>query len=219
MYGRRIELGPIVVIFLIVFILTAVITADIRIKDSLLNLAKAEAQVTGAEIINQVVNEQVVSTVQYADIVSIHKDEHGKIALIQLDTFMLNKIMSNIVIEVAQSLGQMEANVLEIPLGQLTGSELLAGYGPKLNVKTIPAGQIHVEVMNKFEQAGINQTRHMIYFEIKCSMLVAVPFMKDEVEVKTTVPLAESIIVGDVPQTYVNFSGDSSLLYPLIKGD
>ena len=137
--------------------------------------------------------------------------------LIQPNTIMLNKIMASTVLEVSNSMGQMRDNTISVPLGQLSGIHLLSGYGPRMKVKIIPTGQVHVEVQDKFEQAGINQTRHLIYFDIKALIQVAVPFMKETVDVSTVIPLAETIVVGDVPQTYVNFTGGGELLYPYIK--
>lgn len=219
MYGPRFRWKAALFIVLLIFLITAIISTDIRIKSSLLELAKARVQVTGMENINRIVNEKVVSDVQYGDMVSIHKDAQGKIVLIQPNTIMLNKIMSSTVLEVSHSLGEMQEDIIGIPIGQLTGSDLLAAYGPKIKVKTIPAGQVQVNVLNKFEQAGINQTRHLIYFEIKNKIKIAVPFMAEEVEVMAVIPLAETIIVGEVPQTYVNFRGNSEMLYPLVEGN
>ena len=81
-------------------------------------------------------------------------------------------------------------------------------------VKVIPASQIYVAVDDKFEQAGINQTRHRIYMQVKTRIKMAVPFMYKDLNVVTTIPMAETIIVGNVPQTYVNLNGSANTLYP-----
>ena len=162
------------------------------------------------------INEKIVSQIEYQDIVLVHKDETGKIVLIQPNTIMLNQIMSRTLMEVTDYMGQLQNETIEIPAGELTGSKLLAGYGPKMRVKVIPTGQVHINVLNKFDQAGINQTRHLIYFEVKNKMKIAVPFFNDEIQVSSTIPLAETIIVGDVPETYVDFKGESQMLYPFI---
>ncbi len=216
MYGPRFRLMPILSIILIVILLTSIGFADLRIKKSLLTLASAEAQTTAAETINRIINDKVVSGLEYDDIVTVHKDEQGKIVLIQPNTIMLNQVMSSTVIEVAQSLGQMKDNTIEIPLGEMSGIDLLAAYGPRMKVRIIPAGQVHVNILNEFQQAGINQTRHFIYFEVRSNIMVAVPFMEKELEVLAVIPMAETIIVGDVPETYVNFRGAPEMMYPLI---
>lgn len=201
-------------IFIMIF---SVFYIDFKIKASLIEIAKAKVQLTGAKVINQVINEKVVSQVEYKDIVYVHKDDKGRIALIQPNTLILNQIMTSAVIEITNYLEEMENDYIQIPLGQITGSSLLSGYGPLMKVKIIPTAEIHVEVLNKFEQAGINQTRHLIYFQIDNNLQIAVPFLQEKVEVVTTIPLAETIIVGDVPDTYVDFKGANEMLYPFIE--
>jgi hypothetical protein len=84
-------------------------------------------------------------------------------------------------------------------------------------VKIIPAKQVTVEVENRFEQAGINQTRHLINFKINSRIKIAVPLVDKDVEVATTIPLADTIIVGSVPDTYLNFTAPGETLAPLLK--
>ncbi|QGT99705.1 hypothetical protein SYNTR_1112 [Candidatus Syntrophocurvum alkaliphilum] len=214
---RRINYLPIILVSLIVFIMF-IFAMDIKMKSSILEIAQSKAQLRGMEKINHVINEEIVSNIEYEDIVYIHKDNDGKITMIQPNTIKLNQIMARTMIKVTHSLEEMTDDSFAIPMGQLTGSKILAGYGPKVKIKMIPASKVYVELLNKFEHAGINQTRHLIYFNIRSDITVAVPFLNQQVDVATTIPLAETIIVGDVPKTYVNFSGAENLLEPLIKG-
>lgn len=216
MLGRR-SASPLLIVVIIAALLVSFLVLDLKLKASTIAIARAQAQVIGVRLINNIVNEKIASQVSYNDLVMVHKDNNGRIVLIRPNTIMLNKIMATTVLEISNSMGQMQGSAINIPLGQLSGSNLLAGYGPKIQVKIIPAGQVHVEVHDKFEQAGINQTRHLIYFNIKAAIQVAVPLMKEYVEVNTTIPLAETIVVGDVPQTYVNMTGGGELIYPYIK--
>jgi len=217
MYGPRFRLMPILSIILIVILLTSMVMADLRIKRSLLTLAGAEAQAAGVETINRIINDKVASELEYEDIVTVHKDGQGRIVLIQPNTIMLNRVMNSTMMEIARYLGQMKDNTIEIPLGQLSGIDLLAARGPRIKVTVIPAGQVNVNVINEFQQAGINQTRHLIYFEVRSNITMAVPFLEREYEVMAVIPMTETIIVGEVPETYVNFLGESEWMYPLLN--
>ncbi len=217
MYGPRFRVMPILGVILIVILLTSIVFADLRVKKSLLTLASAEAQAAGTETINRIINDKVVSGLAYDEIVAVHKDGQGKIVLLQPNTIMLNQVMSRTVYELSEYMGQMKDETIEIPLGELSGIDLLAAHGPRMKVNVIPAGQVHVNVLNDFQQAGINQTRHLIYFEVRSNIKVAVPLMEKEVEVLAVIPMVENIIVGDVPETYVNFRGISEAIYPLIS--
>lgn len=217
MYSR-INWSAVLALLFIISLILSFLYVDFRLKASILEIAKSRAQVAQSERISQIVNEQVVAQFDYQDIVEIHKDNQGRIVLIQPNTVILNKMMSSTVREVSASLRNMEEQSLQIPLGEVTGSKVLAGYGPRMKVRIIPVGQVHVSVLNKFDQAGINQTRHLIYFNIENTMKVAVPFMDEEIKVSAVVPLAETIIVGTVPDTYVGWSGTpTELLYPLLQ--
>lgn len=204
-------------IIIAVSLMAVTIIVDIKIKSSILQLARSKAQLTETAAINRIVNEKVVNDIEYQELVTVHKDGQGRIVMIQPNTIMLNKIMTQTVIEVAEASEQMRADSISIPAGQLLGPAFLAGYGPKFKVKIIPAGEVQVNVLNKFDQAGVNQTRHLIYFKINSNIKIAVPYLDETIRVSTVIPLAETIIVGEVPKTYLNFTGNSKdSLYPLM---
>ncbi|MDD4402807.1 MAG: sporulation protein YunB [Desulfitobacteriaceae bacterium] len=203
-------------LIIIVVVLILAIVIDVRIKSSILQLAKSKAQLSETAAINRIVNERVVNDIEYQDLVTVHKDSQGKIVMIQPNTIMLNKIMTRTVIEVADETAQIREDRIDIPAGQLLGPAFIAGYGPKFKVKIIPAGEVKVNVLNKFDQAGVNQTRHLIYFQIDSNIKIAVPYLDETIKVSTVIPLAETIIVGEVPKTYLNFSGNKDSLYPLM---
>jgi sporulation protein YunB len=72
-------------------------------------------------------------------------------------------------------------------------------------VTVISMGTVQVQVVDKFEQAGINQTRHMVYLVATTQIRIVVPLVSKSVSVNTQVPIAEYVVVGDVPSTYVQF--------------
>jgi sporulation protein YunB len=204
-------------ITLIFIIICIFLIIDYKLNASIIEIAKAKAQTTVVQDINTVVNQEIVSQIKYQDIVDIHKDKEDRIVLIQPNTIVLNRMMAATSFEVAKSLDNLSAENIEIPLGQITGSKILAGYGPLMKARIITVGQVYVDVLNKFEEAGINQTRHLIYFNISSKVKIAVPFLNEEINVSTTIPLAETIIIGEVPETYVSVSDDKVPIYPFIK--
>jgi len=203
-------------IIIIVAVLIISITIDVKIKSSVLQLARSKAQLSETAAINRIVNERVVNDIEYQDLVAVHKDDQGRIVMIQPNTIMLNKIMTQTVIEIADVTADMREDSIIIPSGQLLGFSFIAGYGPKLKVKILPAGEVKVNVLNKFDQAGVNQTRHLIYFKIDSNIKIAVPYLDETIHVSTVIPLAETIIVGEVPKTYLNFGENKDSLYPLM---
>lgn len=215
--GHKMKMTGIAV--LIFIFIGSLIWFDIRIKASVLAIARSKVQLSETETINQIINREVVAKTRYEDLVEIHKDKNGRVVLLQPNSILINKIVSSTTARVSESLGNMREESVSIPMGQISGATLLAGYGPKIKVKIIPCGQVHVDIVNQFDEAGVNQTRHLIYCQIKTSLKVAVPLMDEDITVSTKVPLAETIIIGDVPRTYVNYKDKQQLPYSVINED
>ena len=95
---------------------------------------------------------------------------------------------------------------IKIPIGQITKSKILSNLGPKINVSVLPIGAVDVNIGEAFEEAGINQTRHKVFINIKTWMRVAVPLISSSIETSTQIPLTETIIVGNVPSAIINLN-------------
>lgn len=181
---------------------------DSLLQPTLFTIAKAKAFHLATDIMNQTVHDNLTKQqLSYQDIINIHKDEKGKIVMVQADTIRINKISNEITLKVQQALRDINEQKIGIPLGQLFGFHLLAALGPEFNVRMIPVGVIRVDIIDKFEGAGINQTRHLIWLDLSSEFQIAIPLYKEVFIVNTKVPLAESIIVGDVPPALVTMRG------------
>jgi sporulation protein YunB len=202
--------------YIVVFVavLALIFTLDVRLRSSILELAQAKVQLQTVELINTVIQEEIAAQADYQDLFTIHKDSEGRIVMIQANTQHISAMVAQTSAEVARRLNVMGDGYIGIPLGQLTGSQLLSAYGPKLKVKILPAGQVDVQVENSFESAGINQTRHIVHFRVNTTVTIAVPYLASAVEATADIPLAETIIVGQVPNTYMQWDAQSQSLSP-----
>ncbi|RYD06817.1 hypothetical protein N752_02110 [Desulforamulus aquiferis] len=181
---------------------------DKFLQPTLFAIARVKAVNLATEILNQTVQEKLVNQrVQYQDIVQIHKDDKGKIVLMQADTIKLNKISNEITLKVQETLRNLDNESIGIPLGQLLGIHLIAARGPELNVRMIPVGTVRVDIIDRFEGAGINQTRHLIWLDLSSEFQIAIPLYNEIFNISTKVPLVESIIIGDVPPALVTLPG------------
>ena len=68
-----------------------------------------------------------------------------------------------------------------------------------------------VDYATEFESTGINQTRHRIYIIVTTDIKLIVPLVSEEIRVTTNIPIAETIIIGDVPEQFVNVPDDEIL--------
>ncbi|AEG60667.1 sporulation protein YunB [Desulforamulus ruminis] len=184
------------------------IFTDRVLQPSIFTIARVKAIHLATEILNETVRDRMAKQpVHYQDLIHIHKDSSGKIVMIQADTVKINQLSTDMTLKVQEALRKIDNQSINIPLGQLLGFQLLAALGPELNVRLIPVGIVRVDIIDKFEGAGINQTRHLIWMDLTSEFQIAVPLHKEVFKVSVKVPLAESIIVGDVPPALISMPG------------
>lgn len=172
---------------------------------TLYEMAEVRATQMATEVINNAVRAKMAEEgAGYQELVEIHKDTAGRIVLIQANTVRLNRIAAGTTLAAQAALTRLQGESFHIPLGQVTGVYFLAKMGPNIRVDVVPLGTVQAEVVDRFEQAGINQTRHSIYLHYCTDVRIVVPLRSGRVSVATQVPLAESVIIGEVPSTYVS---------------
>jgi sporulation protein YunB len=205
---RREKIKKYIFIFIIIFILSKLIGSFIYIDNKLRPTITVIAETKAEELANKSINKAVASiidnNIKYEDLISVKSGENGKIAMMQANSVIMNDIASKIALEIQSEMKKIKTTSTYIPIGTAIGSPLLAKYGPKIKVSIEPIGTVYVDFGTDFESSGINQTRHRIYLKAKTQVKVVVPLTTSTKEVKTQIPICETIIVGDVPQSYVN---------------
>ena len=124
------------------------------------------------------------------------------LSMVESDTSKINLITSELLINVQNSLNNDYPAKLYIPLGSLTDYYLLSSSGPVIPVKIIPISVVNCKIEDAFESVGINHTKHKIYLKIWVKMHYRGFLLNEREIIETTVPIAETIISGDVPQYY-----------------
>lgn len=147
---------------------------------------------------------------QYDDFVNVQRDNNGNIRTISLNMVNVNTLKSSMALTIQQELGSSHKQT-GVPLGTLLGADLLRGHGPKIPLKISVLGNTTVDLKSTFDSAGINQTRHQIYLEITTGVYAYLTGVSSTETVTTTIPVAETVIVGEVPQMYANLSQDSGI--------
>ena len=127
--------------------------------------------------------------------------------MISANVITVNEIISDVAIKVQEELSKVENNSFNIKLGSLTGSRILAGRGPNIEIKIDVIGDLDTDLRSEFEARGINQTLHKMYLQVQCHVIILTPFKTIEEEISNQVLLAESVIIGTTPNTYYNFDG------------
>lgn len=211
-YRKRSKLPTILLILILIITLTVVYLFSIverNLHPTIVQMAESKANLIANEAIHKVLYEKVLADINYSDLIHVHKDTQQRITMMQANTIKISRIVSQANLEIKDSLRHLEDETFDIPLGQALDSQILANYGPKIKVKIVPVGTVDVRFRDGFEEAGINQVRHILYLDIKTTVKIVVPLVTKDIAVDNRIPIAETIIVGDVPQTYFGLSNDN----------
>ena len=177
---------------IILLALTALLAAILlHLRPMLENLATARCANTVSRIVVAAVNDAV---------------ENGRVTALSSNMAEFNRLQTAVADDVLARLSQVSASELAVPLGTLTGSPLLAGRGPKLTVKMETIGTATAKFRDKFTAAGINQTKHQILLDVDVRVSILLPGITTYTKVSNEISVAETVIVGGVPQTYTYFS-------------
>lgn len=206
MLGRRSTKPKIIIGALILLLLFSLSFVERSLRKTIETVAEAQGAWTASNAINVAVLEKVSANITYTDLVKPEKDINNQIVFMQINTVLVNKIKSEAELEIQNSLQQLEQNRINIPFGQIFGVKLLSNLGPSIRMLLVPIGVVHIDVEDTFEAAGINQTRHRVYLSVKSEVKVVFPLINATVPVDTRIPLADAIIVGPVPQVYLEGS-------------
>jgi len=148
----------------------------------------------------------------YDSLVVIMRDENGKIVTINSNSATINMLALELTQKAQDALTQMGFNGIDIPIGSFSGMPIFTGRGPKINVKMLPIGNIYCKFESTFTSAGINQTNHKIYLKVFSSVSVILPTANQIIETETDIMISESIIVGEIPETYLYSNNIDDLL-------
>ena len=168
------------------------------------SLCKDRAVKIATEILNEE-STKVLKKYDYKDIVTITKNEENNI--LKTDVQVINQIASDLSLQVTKRLKDLSNDKIEIPIGAISGNKYLSGMGPGINITIIPSGTVTTELKTEFKVQGINQTIYRIYLEVVCNERILTSYNTIDTKITNQVLLVETVIVGNVPETYYNLEG------------
>ena len=206
---KKTEFKPIILVIisiLLVFILS-IFLYDKKIYPAVLQVAESLIKADTIECISKTSMELFDEEFNYDEMIIIDKDNEGNINMIRANTVKLNYLTSRLSIRCNEELQKMGEVGVEVPLGWMTDNSAFYEFGPDINVKIDPIGNMKVSYESKFESAGINQTRHKIYLNVEARVRMKIPLNSKEQVVTCQIPVAETIIVGKTPNTAIDLGG------------
>ena len=177
-----------------------------------LTLASAKAEVLAVQALNQAAEALIADGISYDSLVHVTLGEDGSVRLLQANTAGMNSLASRASLTAQAKLEALQDQTVSVPLGSALGVTLLAGTGPRIQVHMLPVGAVVTAYETEFTSAGINQTRHRVLLTMRAQVRLVLPTGASGVEAVTQVAVAESIIVGQVPDSFVIVGDDTDLL-------
>ena len=203
--GRQRVLIWLTVIFTLLLALTVAVV--LHMKPVVVDLATARTSNAVNRIVVAAVNDAVDSgRIDYEQLVDFDKDADGHVTALRSNMAEFNRLQASIADDILQRMAEVSSTDLAIPIGTLTGSPLLAGRGPCLRVRMQSVGTATARFDNQFSSAGINQTRHRIILDVDVHVSILLPGLTTYTKVSNEISVAETVIVGGVPDTYTYFS-------------
>jgi sporulation protein YunB len=178
--------------------------ADRTVATALVAIAEQEARRRAIMAIDRLVLSRINQGARPEELVIFDKDQSGRVAAYRIDTARVNEMAALGAEAVRMEFDQLVGKRFGIPLGDLTGFRFLAGTGPTIPVMLAHTGSINTELKQEFAAAGINQTRHRIWLEADVVVRVVLPLVAKEIHVIGNVPITDTVIVGPVPESFVN---------------
>ena len=168
------------------------------------DLAQSAAEKHLLEIVNREVgNMAKEGLLSYDSMVSVIRSASGQAVYLEVNTEKLNQIKSLLVERIDRALEENKKIKLSIPFGSISGWNLFSGYGIPVKMKIHPIGMTEGEIRTELQDCGINQTRHLIQVEIYARLLIVLPGGNTRAETRVTLPLGERVLVGDVPEIFL----------------
>ena len=184
---------------------TSMITLlEAKLRPVVAEIASAQAQNTMTAVVEGAVTADLAArNVSYADFITIQRDGGGAITALTTDMARMNLLRAELTAAILESIAGVDVSDIEVPLGSLFDLEPLWAKGPSLRARAMTVGTVRTEFDSQFTSAGVNQTLHRIWLEVDVPMTLLLPGGEVETALHTRLCVAETVIVGQVPDTYL----------------
>ncbi len=195
------------IIFCIVIVsVTLYMIFDWYMRTVFSTIAMEESTKILSDCLDDALSETITGGISYEDLVTIRQDEFGNIILVQSNTIKMNIIASDAVKAAEEKLKTKGANGIQIPFGYLVGGQLFSESLPNVTVHFRQVGNVTSSFSSSFTSAGINQTIHTVNLTLNVDALLLIPNNNMNINTNITVPVCETIIIGNVPTEYWNYN-------------
>ena len=205
---RRLQRFMIKSLLVVLVLLVVLALLRSRLYPVIRSLAETQVKNTASDLINDAIAEQIAAgNIQYDRIVYFEKDLNGRITALKTNIGEINRLKTDVLNIINDEILSTDESSLGVAIGSLFLPEFLSGKGPKLPVKILVIRNSEADFYSDFSAAGINQTLHKLNMEVFLDVTVLVLGSTAEFTISSHMVVAETVIVGDVPETYLQTGG------------
>lgn len=179
-----------------------------RLWPVVLELAQTQVTNTTSDLINDAISKQITNgNIQYDRLVYFEKDLNGRITALKTNMSEVNRLKTDILNLINDDILAQDTQQLGVPLGSLFFPEFFSGRGPSIPVRILSIRNSDARFQSEFSQAGINQTLQKLQMDVCVDVTIFVLGQTGSFTVDTQMVVAETVIVGDVPDTFLQSGG------------
>ena len=183
-----------------------------RYQAVITTLAQTQVKNATSDLINDAIDRQITDgTIQYDRMVYFEKDLEGKITALKTNMSEVNRLKTNLLNLINDEILAMDSGHLGIPIGSLVLPELFGGKGPAIPVQILTIRNSEANFFSEFSQAGINQTLQKLNMQVSVDVAVLVLGKVEDFTISSQVVIAETVIVGQVPEMFLQTGGNYEL--------
>ena len=191
---------------LMLVLAAAFLLIDRNFRPLVFSLAEARSAAMATRALNGALTEALEDGVEYDDLMNVRMDDSGQVSLLSANTMRMNALADRAGDAALRKLETVSAQKVYVPLGAALGLTLFAGRGPRIPISIVPVGTVQTDFETEFEACGINQTRHKVYLQLSASIRIVIPTGAKTTNVSANMLVAESIIIGKVPESFVGYN-------------
>ena len=178
--------------------------------DGAATLARIQVMNVTSDLINEAIDRQIEEgSIAYDRMVYFEKDLDGRITALKTNMGLINRLKTDTLGRINDEIMALDPDHIGIPLGSLFLPEVLAGKGPKIQIRVLSIRNSEAEFHSNFSEAGINQTLHQLAMTVRVDVAVLVLGKTESFAVESEVVVAQTVIVGAVPETYLQTGGNN----------
>ncbi len=198
-----------IAVFLLILSIVLFFVLRSSYRDVISELAETQVRNTTSDLTNDAIAKQIAAgTIAYDRIVYFEKNLDGRITALKTNIGEVNRLKTDILNIINDEILALDTMDIGIPLGSLFFPEFFSGRGPSIPVHILSIRNSDANFTSHFSQAGINQVLHQLIMEVSIDVAVLVLGQSSSFTVTSEVVVAETVIVGDVPDTYLQTGGN-----------